>query len=344
MGQCAPSVPVWSGRDGWLTGLGEWASAPAFSDAKTSARVSIAAATLLAIAAAMAAHADHRTGRHVAATRATIAARAGCSQRMVTAAWKLLRAAGWAIEAQRGHGSAGTPAGGRRPSVYHLVPRREPRPAVHNCHLPPKAGSCSLPSVGNYSPSARKARAEGKPSKEQRRKRRPPAAATISPEARGIAAWLAGHSHGLFHATGRPDREHSGALAIALDRSHLDLAAWSGPSIAAALDADMKARGWSWPDRIDRPGAFLASRLRRLDWRPCGLPKSGGAAATSPDGATPAWEPPGPEERKRIEAIRAEIAATLAAARRRRSGAGFGAFGAGAGCGKTQLAELGHGE
>ena len=115
----------------------------------------ITATTLLAIASVMAEHADHATGRHVAVTRATVADRIGCSPDTITVAWRLLRATGWAIEAQRGHGSTTTPTAGRRPSIYHLTPRREPQPVVHNPDLPPKAGVCLLPSVGKYSPSTR---------------------------------------------------------------------------------------------------------------------------------------------------------------------------------------------
>ena len=73
-------------------------------------RVSITAATLLSIAAVMAEHADHATGRHVAVTRASIAFRVGCDVRTITAAWRVLRVSRWAVEAQRGHGSPGTPA------------------------------------------------------------------------------------------------------------------------------------------------------------------------------------------------------------------------------------------
>lgn len=63
------------------------------------------AATLLAVAAVMADYADHGTGRHVAVTRATIAERLNCHKNTVSNAWAVLRASGWAVEAQRGHGS-----------------------------------------------------------------------------------------------------------------------------------------------------------------------------------------------------------------------------------------------
>ena len=34
------------------------------------------------------------------------------------------------------------------------------------------------------------------------------------------------------------------------------------------VNADMRATARSWPDHIERPGAFLASRLRRLPRTP----------------------------------------------------------------------------
>ena len=93
-----------------------------------------------------------------------------------------------------------------------------------------------------------------------------------------LAAELVARCHGLH-------RGHIGAVCDALTAAGIDPGVWSARSITAALDADMRVRGWSWPDRIERPGAFLASRLRRLDWRPQGPPKGGGTAAASPDKA-----------------------------------------------------------
>jgi hypothetical protein len=146
-GAQAPRAPMWTSRQGWLAALGEWAASAGFDPVCVSARVSITSATLVAIAEVMAEHADHGTGRHVAITRATIAERVGCDVRTVTAAWRLLRVAGWAVEAQRGHGSPATPAVGRRPSVYHLTPRRPATPAVSDFHLPPARGRGRLGGV-----------------------------------------------------------------------------------------------------------------------------------------------------------------------------------------------------
>lgn len=288
-GAATPQQPVWSSRESWLTALSEWAQSPALAALCTAERVSITATTLLTIAAVMAEHADHSTGRHVAITRATIAARAGCGERTVTAAWRLLRASGWAVEAQRGHGSPGTPSVGQRPSVYHLVPRRQPpsAPATPeraelrgieplnsppaestgisstsvpvdnstNCHLPPLGGVCFLSPVGNNSPSAQPHAENSSPTRTSRRWRAEPRPLPVQ----RLAAELVTRCHGLH-------RTHIGAICDAITTAGIDPATWSAPAITTKLNTDMKARGWSWPNQIERPGAFLASRLRRIDW------------------------------------------------------------------------------
>ena len=74
---------------------------------------------------------------------------------------------------------------------------------------------------------------------------------------------------------------HIGAICEAIMNSGIEVDAWSPKQLKAALEADMKATGWSWPDRIQRPGAFLASRLRRLPARPAGaMPRGASNAAT----------------------------------------------------------------
>lgn len=263
-GETPAPTPMWTTRTAWVDGLRTWATAAVVRAVCARLGCSIATATLLAIAAAMAEYADHATGRHMAATRATIAARVGCDSRTVTTAWRVLRETGWAVEAARG---TSTPAG-RRTSVWHLTPRRP----VGFFHLPPSRSERRSSPVGKDSPSARECVRATDSSDQQprprRRKRRPASADTISPDARRLGAYLAGHAHGLFHSLDRPDRTHSGSLALALERSGLALATWSGRQLIAAIDADMRATGWSWPDQIKRPGAFLASRLRRLPARP----------------------------------------------------------------------------
>src|SRR3546814_5415880 len=48
--------------------------------------------------------ADHETGRNAAVTRARIAEKLGCAIKTVQRAWQVLGAAGFAVEAARGHG------------------------------------------------------------------------------------------------------------------------------------------------------------------------------------------------------------------------------------------------
>ena len=312
-GACAPRAPMWTSRAGWLDGLRRWAQSSALGELCAAERVSITAATLLSIATVMAEHADHATGRHVAVTRATIASRVGCDVRTVTAAWRVLRVSRWAVEAQRGHGSPVTPSLGRRPSVYHLVPRRQPRPVtspvarplVHDFHLPPSGGVCSSSPVGSYSPSGRaRAPASQAPQNGFKTRRARPRRSTARPLAiQRLAAELVANSHGL-------DRAHIGAICDALTVAGIDPEVWTARAITDALNADMRARGWSWPDHIANPGAFLSSRLRRLSWTPPAAPPQGSGYAASID-QTPHPVVLTEASRARIAAARDEIRRVL---------------------------------
>ncbi len=298
---------MWTSRANWIEGLARWAHSPAFSHVCAEARVSITAATLLSIATVMAEYADHATGRHVAVTRATIADTVGCDVRTVTTAWRVLRASQWAVEAQRGHGSTDTPSVGRRPSVYHLVPRREARPAtrpvVHDFHLPPLGGVSSFSPVGSYSPSGRASAPANRIFDDTRQAR--PWRRTARPLAiQRLAAGLVAITHGL-------DRAHIGAICDALTAAGIDPDVWSARAVNDKLNADMRARGATWPDQIANPGAFLHSRLRRLSWSPPQTPtKAGGCAAASID-QTPRPAVTTEASRARIAAAREEIRRVL---------------------------------
>ena len=304
---------MWTSRASWLDGLTRWAHSPAFSQVCAEARVSITTATLLSIATVMAEHADHATGRHVAVTRATIADKVGCDVRTVTAAWRVLRASRWAVEAQRGHGSTSTPSVGRRPSVYHLVPRREARPVtrpvVHDFHLPPSGGVGLSSPVGSYSPSER-ANAPANRICDNTRKTRPWRRTARPLAVQRLAAGLVAITHGL-------DRAHIGAICDALTAAGIDPDVWSARAINDKLNADMRARGATWPDHIANPGAFLHSRLRRLSWSPPKAPtKAGGCAAVSID-QTPGLVVLTEASRARIAAAREEIRRVLTAGAQR---------------------------
>ena len=252
-GATSASTPVWTSRDGWLSSLRTWAHSRALGALCAAERVSITAPTLLAIATVMAEHADHATGRHVAITRATIAERIGCDVRTVTAAWRVLRAAEWAVEAQRGHGSPGTPSAGRRPSVYHLISRRR----VSDFHLPPSGGSNSLPPVRTHSPSAHPRPHKNLSTKPTRHWRTTPRPLPVQ----RLAAQLVARSHGLGQG-------HIGGICDTITAAGIDPNVWSAQQITNALNRDMRRCGWSWPNHIERPAAFLSSRLQRLDWTP----------------------------------------------------------------------------
>ncbi len=316
-GACAPRAPMWTSRAGWLDGLRQWAQSPALGQLCAEERVSMTAATLLSVAAVMAEHADHATGRHVAVTRATIADRVGCDVRTVTAAWRVLRASQWAVEAQRGHGSTNTPSVGRRPSVYHLVPRREARPVtrpvVHDFHLPPSGGVSSSSPVRSYSPSERASAPAHRISDKQRQTRLWRSTARTLAIQR-LAAGLVAITHGL-------DRAHIGTICDALTAAGIDPNVWSARAVNDKLNADMRARGSTWPDHITNPGAFLHSRLRRLPWSPPEAPtKAGGSAALSID-QTPRPAVLTEASQARIAAAQEEIRRVLTnSAQRTRSG------------------------
>lgn len=282
-GEADPATPVWLSREGWIDDVRAWAASPDFAVVRASVRVSITSATVVSVAVLWAGFADHGTGRNAAVTRARIAEKMGCAIKTVSRAWQVLGAAGWAVEAARGHGSAGLPSAGKRPSIWHLVSRRPATPAGaalgENVPLPPKAGSCLSPPVGNNSPSVRERAREKFSSpnnthqpRSRRRWRATPRPLAVQRLAAGLVTPAAGHGP---DNDGRRtalivglDRGHLGAICDAITAAGIDADAWTPKTLTTALDADMRARGWSWPDRIERPGAFLASRLRRLPARP----------------------------------------------------------------------------
>lgn len=280
---------MWTSRANWLTAVRAWATSPQLAQLCRGEGVSITAPTLLAIAMVMADHADHATGRHVAITRATIAAAAGCSPDTVTVAWRVLRVAGWALEAQRGHGSPGTPSVGRRPSIYHLTPHRppsqtrHPQPVHHRVAPPqtvefpdlPRSGvvSPSRP-VGTHSPSA-----HPRARKESNRPKNRPSGREPRPLAlQRLAAGLIAGCHGLGHG-------HAGAICDVLTAAGINPDHWSARQITAALNADMATTGYTWPDQITCPAAFLTTRLKRIDRTP--PPVNDGGCAAGPDKKQP---------------------------------------------------------
>lgn len=251
-GQAPATVPMWTSRLGWLDELREWAD----SDTGRSERaaVNLSAAMLLRVAQVLADRADHGSGRNCAVTNAAAARAADCSVRTIRTVRGVLRRAGLAVEIFRGTGSAATPGFRRRASIWHLVSRRDPVDNSPVCRLPPSRRDRRSSLVGNKSPSGR--------TRPTRRSRSHQTTATPRPlHTQKLAAGVIAGSIGL-------EKVHPGHICEALTRSGLDLDAWTARQITNALNADMRQRGWTWPERIERPGAFLASRLRHLPQRP----------------------------------------------------------------------------
>jgi hypothetical protein len=257
-GATPPSMPMWTSRDGWFDELAAWAgSAPGRAER---ARVNVSLEMLLRVARVLAAHADHGSGRYCAVTNAACARAARCSVRTVRTVRGVLREAKLAVEVRRGTGSAATPGYGRRASVWHLVSRREPVDNSRICRLPPSRSDRRLAPVGKRSPSSR----TRPPTKNSTHRRPHSGRARCAPRplhTQKLAAGVISGSLGL-------DAVHPGHICDALDRSGIDVDAWTAPQLLAALNADMRKTGWSWPDHVQRPGAFLASRLRRLPTTP----------------------------------------------------------------------------
>lgn len=261
-GACHARIPVWGSRERWLAELDEWATTDVDGFDEARAGVSITAATVLAVARVMADRADGRTGRHCAVTRATIADAIGCAGKTVSRAWQVLRAAGWVVEASRGHGGAHLPGHANRPSVHHCVGRR-PTAAVRNVHLPPKGKSSVVPYVGKNSPSGGGQPPAPKistPPAHARRKSRRCWRTTPRPlPLQRLAAAIVRTWYGL-------GRGHIGTICDALEAAGVDPAVWDAETVRAELNADMVRSGSTWPDRIANPGALFATRLRRIPW------------------------------------------------------------------------------
>lgn len=259
-GATPATTPMWTSRHGWLKEVAVWAETPA--GRAELERKTLRPALLLRVAEALADRADHASGRHCATTNAAIANAAHCSARTVTTVRGVLREADLAVEARRGTGSALTPQCRRRPSVWHLVSRKQPVDNAAVCDLPPSLCDRRLSYVGKRSPSSRIRLPAGKsPST------KPSTRDTVRPLGlqRLAAAVIAG-CVGL-------DSVHPGQICDALTRSGLELSTWTAPQILQALNTDMRKMGWSWPNKIDKPGAFLATRLRRLPSRPPEQPR-----------------------------------------------------------------------
>lgn len=323
-GQTPAQTPMWTSRDGWIGELSGWLVTD--EGVTECRRRHIKAELVMRVAVVLAAHADHATGRHCAVTNATVAQGARCSQRSVSTVRQLLSTSGLAVLIQQGHGSPTTARIGWRPAIWHLISRPSP---VDNsalgdgvCDLPPSRRDRRLPPNRSLSPRARthaprpESHSPTRPPRPARRRcaPRPLAVQRLADELVGNVYGRAPMCHGLNHG-------HIGAICQALMSAGIDPAVWSAKQLANALNEDMKARRSSWPDQIERPGAFLASRLRRLPRRPEGAPGGGVTAARLDDSRGAAAQDSGGETRQtaqaRLERWHADVTAVTTPEQRR---------------------------
>jgi len=266
-GKVDATVPMWMSRPGWLTELSAWSRTVG---AAVLRRYHLSPALFARIVKALAAVADSNTGRHCAATNSEIAKRANCGRRVITSARAILAESGFGIEVRRGTGGEDSPSYKWRPSLWHLISRRGADvPNQPVCDLPSSCNCEHQSSVGNQSPNeaTSASRQDHRPKRRTKRRPRPPRPL----HTQKMAACLAANSVGLGAQLGH---HVTGQICDALERSHLDLPAWTGPGLVNALNTDMRTRGLNWPDHIKRPGPFLAGRLPHLPQRPARAPAS----------------------------------------------------------------------
>jgi hypothetical protein len=295
-GAVAPTVPMWTSRTGWVTEVAVWATS--HEGATALSRVHVARHMFAKVTAALAQFADGASGRHCAVTNRRVALAAACSPRTVTTIRKVLAQAAFALEVRRGTGSPDSPFHARRPSIWHLTSRRRPVETAEICDLPRSRRVTGSVPLGSSSPSpapcAEPRRKHGKRSP-ARRPRRPPRPL----HTQRLAAWLASTSVGL---STRPGQHVVGQICDALTSSHLHLDAWTGTRLVQALNDDMRANRLTWPDHIDRPGPFLAARLRRLPPEPPHPQRAARSPNAEPQPVSPSR--PKPASPARIEAQR----------------------------------------
>ncbi len=258
------SVPVVSRRR-WIQLVNEWISTTAGQEAL--AQESVTPRRFHAAAHAMAIHAHCSTGRNIAVTNKRLARECGYSETTITTVRRILLKAGWLHKS--GDGCSSRTGRFNRPTIVHLT---TPRPAetvetqpVDNS-LAAKATTaavCDLLSSSHVlekSPvrrnlkARRRAHSDSRPPKTSHERRRWAVAYRLADD-------LISRTVGLSHARG--------PVTAALMFSSLDLETWSGIELKTALDVSGRhEHRWDWPTKIDRPGAFLASRLRHLQARP----------------------------------------------------------------------------
>lgn len=286
-------TPTWTSRTHWQHQVRTLLNSP--TGTRLCTKHTISTEAVFAVAVIHASLAERATGRSVTASRETIARRAGVSTSTVKRARRVLTALGVAIELVRGrylsrleamaaeshHGrrqfrAASTWALTTPRSVATTVtppfskPRRASRVTLRTATYRSRTTTRNHPQSGTrdpLSPSggfALKALAfKISPTRAQAHAGKTTHQPTTTPRPLHLqraAAELIAHAPALKPAG------HSGTICDTLQQSGIDTTRWTGRDIAHKLTTDTQQRGWTWPNHIPRPSAFLRWRMTQLDW------------------------------------------------------------------------------
>lgn len=279
------SVNAWTGRRDWLNQC-RWAIRTPDGE-RIRKRHQLARPTFLVLIVAIAAFADSRTGRDVAAAGTTIARRAGTgSAKGVQRARAILRDLGLAVEMARGrvltgdeHMAAELHHSGRQSraasrwaltsptwAVTGAAADRRRAPGTATAHRKRRStrtvhlSRCSYVSKNNSLTRSNHQRAHAR---EAAPHAQPPSPHKPRPlHLQRAAGELLRIAETLDHG------QHPGSVCDVIASVGIDTTRWRGRDITRAIDHDTARRGWVWPHRaqITDPNALLRWRLSKIDF------------------------------------------------------------------------------
>lgn len=286
-------TPAWTSRTHWQHQVRVLLNSP--TGTTLCANHTISTEAVFAVAVIHASLAESATGRSVTASRETIARRAGVSTSTVKRARRVLTALGVAVELVRGrylsrleamaaeshHGSRQFRAASTwalttpRPVATTVTPpftkpRRASRATLRTAAYRSRTTTRNHPQSGHRDPLSPSGGFALKvlafkisPTRAQThagKTTHPPTTTPRPIHLQRAAAELIAHAPALRPAG------HFGTICSTLQQSGIDTTRWTGRDIAHKLTTDTQQRGWSWPNHIPRPSAFLRWRLTHIDW------------------------------------------------------------------------------
>lgn len=268
-GRPVGAIACWPSRRAWLTAL---EAVLAEEPGRTALRArSVSSARVLAVARVCADHADGATGRHCTVSHERVQKLAKVSESVAKRARRVLHDLGFVVTVRHGRrlnaqemAAAARHHGGRQSGVASdmslTVPREIATARAPRDPLPSCGSSRSVQQVPKELTKRARARKTSRscrgPAAAPRPQRQP-----VSLEVKRLVAGLVRRCHGLDTGVGRLSR-----LWRVVAASGIDPRRWSAADVVAELNRDGRESAISWPDRLKSPAAYLAWRLRRIDW------------------------------------------------------------------------------